>query len=119
MLRLAIGKPWRQTEGMLCSIIQMLDLDLPVPDHTTLARRGARLSLTTALKKSKRPVIVVIDSSSLKIYGAGEWLHEKHGGKPRRSWRRLHLAVDPDSSDILAAELTDEGDASLVGPLLD
>ena len=50
-----------------------------------------------------------------------EWLHEKHGGKPRRSWRRLHLAVDPDSGDILAAELTttDEGDASLIGPLLD
>jgi hypothetical protein len=121
MLRLAMGKPWRQTEGMLCSIIQMLGLDLPVPDHTTLARRSARLSLTTTLKKPKGPVTVVIDSSGLKIFGAGEWLHEKHGGKPRRSWRRLHLAVDPDSSDILAAELTttDEGDASLIGPLLD
>jgi hypothetical protein len=36
------------------------------------------------------------------------------------NWRCLHLAVDPDSGDILAAELTtDEGDASLVGPLLD
>ena len=57
---------------------------------------------------------VVIDSSGLKIFGAGEWLHEKHGGKPRRSWRRLHLAIDPDSSDILAVELTDEGDPSLV-----
>ena len=55
----------------------------------------------------------------LKVFDAGEWLHEKHGGKPRRSWRRLHLAIDPDSSEILAAELTDEGDASLVGPLLD
>ena len=119
MLRLAVGKPWRQTEGMLSSIIQMLGLDLPVPDHTTLSRRSARLSLTTALKKPKGPVNVVIDSSGLKIFGAGEWLHEKHGGKPRRSWRRLHLAIDPDSSDILAAELTDEGDASRVGPLLD
>jgi transposase len=121
MLRLAMGKPWRQTEGMLSSIIQMLGLDLPVPDHTTLSRRSARLSLTTTLKKPKGPVNVVIDSSGLKIFGAGEWLHEKHGGKPRRSWRRLHLAIDPDSSDILAAELTttDEGDASLVGPLLD
>jgi Transposase DDE domain len=44
MLRLAMGKPWRQTEGMLRSIIQMLGLDLPVPDHTTLSRRSARLS---------------------------------------------------------------------------
>src|SRR3954452_13948565 len=121
MLRLTMGKPWRQTEGMLRSIIQMLGLDLPVPEHTTLSRRSARLSVTTALKKPKGPVNVVIDSSGLKIFGAGEWLHEKHGGKPRRSWRRLHLAVDPDSSEILAVELTttDEGDASLVGPLLD
>jgi hypothetical protein len=119
MLRLAMGKPWRQTEGMLRSIIQMLGLDLPVPDHTTLSRRSARLSLSTTLKKPKGLVNVVIDSSRLKIFGAGEWLHEKHGGKPRRSWRRLHLAIDPDSSEILAAELTDEGDASLVGPLLD
>ena len=121
MLRLAMGKPWRQTEGMLRSIIQMFGLDLSVPDHTTLSRRSARLSLTTALTKPKGPVNVVIDSSGLKIFGAGEWLHEKHGGKPRRNWRKLHLAVDPDSGDILAAELTttDKGDASLVGPLLD
>jgi hypothetical protein len=86
-----------------------------------LARRSARLSLTTVLKKPKGPVTVVVDSSGLKIFGAGEWLHEKHGGKPRRSWRRLHLAIDPDGGDILAVELTttDEGDASLVGPLFD
>jgi transposase len=86
-----------------------------------LSRHSARLSLTTTRTKPKGPVNVVIDSSGLKIFGAGEWLHEKHGGKPRRSWRRLHLAVDPDSSEILAAELTttDEGDASRVGPLLD
>jgi hypothetical protein len=31
----------------------------------------------------------------------------------------LHLAVDPASGEILASELTDDGDASLVGPLLD
>ena len=63
----------------------------------------------------------MIDSTGLKVFGAADWLHEKHGGKPRRSWRKLHLAVDPDSGEILASELTttDEGDASLVGPLLD
>jgi hypothetical protein len=80
-----------------------------------------RLPLTTALKKPRGPVNVVIDSCGLKVFGAGEWPHEKHCGKPRRSWRRLHQAVDPDSGDILAAELTTthEGDASPVGPLLD
>ena len=55
------------------------------------------------------------------MFGAGEWHLEKHGGKPRRTWRKLHLAVDPDSGEILASELTttDDGDAALVGPLLD
>jgi hypothetical protein len=121
MLRLAFGRSWRQTEGMLGSIMDLLGLDLPVPDHTTFSRRNADLGVATALKKTSGPVHVVIDSTGLKVFGSGEWLHEKHGGKPRRSWRKLHLAGDPDSAEILASEVatTDDGDASLVGPLLD
>jgi hypothetical protein len=62
----------------------------------------------------------VIDATGLKVHGAGEWLVEKHGGRGRRSWRKLHLAVDPEGGGILASELTttEEGDAALVGPLL-
>jgi hypothetical protein len=121
MLRLAFGRPWRQTEGLLGSIMDLLGLDLAVPDHTTFSRRSVDLGVTTALKKAKGSVHVVIDSTGLKVFGAGEWLHEKHGGKPRRSWRKLHLAVDPDSGEILASELTttEDGDASLVGALLE
>src|SRR4051794_22893156 len=60
-------------------------------------------------------------TGATSVFGSGEWRHEKHGGKPRRSWRKLHLAVDPDSGEILSSELTttEEGDASLVGPMLD
>jgi hypothetical protein len=121
MLRLAFGRPWRQTEGMLGSIMDLLGLELPVPDHTTFSRRSADLGVATALRKTSDPGHVVIDSTGLKVFGAGEWRHEKHGGKPRRSWRKLHLAVDPNSGEILASALTttEEGDASLVGPLLD
>ena len=55
------------------------------------------------------------------MFGAGEWQCEKHGGKGRRTWRKLHLAIDPDTGEILASELTttEDGDASLIGPLLD
>ena len=64
---------------------------------------------------------MVIDSTGLKVFGAGEWQREKHGGQGRRTWRKLHLAVDPDTGEILASELTtaEDGDASQVGPLLD
>jgi hypothetical protein len=121
MLRLAFGRPWRQTEGMLGSIMDLLGLELSVPDHTTFSHRSVDLNVATALKKANGPIHVVIDSTGLKVFGAGEWQLEKHGGKPRRTWRKLHLAINPDSGEILASELTttDEGDASLVGPLLD
>ncbi|MGQ9371279.1 IS5 family transposase [Azospirillum sp. ST 5-10] len=121
MLRLAFGRPWRQTEGLLGSLMRLLGLELPVPDHTTFSRRSANLEVASALAATGGPVTVVIDSTGLKVFGKGEWHQEKYGGTTRRSWRKLHLAVNPDTGKVLASELTgnEEGDASLVGPLLD
>jgi len=67
------------------------------------------------------PIHLLIDSTGLKVFGAGEWLQEKHGAKARRTWRKLHLAVDADSGMIMASTLTgnDVGDPSQVAPLLD
>jgi len=101
--------------------MRLLGLELSVPDHTTFSRRSVDLEVATALQKAEQPVTVVIDSTGLKLFGKGEWHLEKHGGTARRSWRKLHLAVDSDTSEILASALTttEDGDASLVGPLLD
>ncbi len=106
MLRLVFGRPWRQTEGLLGSLMRLLGLDLPVPDHTTFSRRSANLEVASALAGTDGPVTVVIDSMGLKVFGTGE-LH--------------HLAVNPDTGEILASELmsNEEGGASLVGPLPD
>ena len=81
LLRLAFGRPWRQTEGLLRSLATLLGLDIGVPDHTTFARRSPGLSLASSLAEAQRsgPVHVVIDATGLKVYGAGEWLTEKHG----------------------------------------
>src|SRR3982751_4423527 len=121
LLRLAFGRPWRQTEGLLRSIMTLLGVSLTVPDHTTFSRRSIGLSLATAWKQTAEPVHVVIDSTGLKVYGAGEWQAEKHGERGRRTWRKLHLAVNPNSGEILASELTtnEVGDSSMVAPLLD
>src|SRR5947209_5789616 len=120
LLRLVFGQPWRQTEGLLRSIATLLGVSLEVPDHTTFSRRSADLSLASSLSRHTRPVDIVIDSTGLKIYGAGEWQAEKHGERGRRTWRKLHLAVNPDSGEILASELTTNqvGDISMVWPLL-
>jgi hypothetical protein len=120
LLRLAFGRPWRQTEGLLRSVVTLLGLNLAIPDHTIFSRRSTGSSFPTSQTRSREPVHVILDSTGLKVYGAGEWQTEKHGERARRTWRKLHLAVNPDSGEILASELTSNevGDPSMVGPLL-
>ncbi len=74
LLRLAFGRPWRQTEGLLRSITALLGLSVSVPDHTTFSRRspGLVLAKTLAQAQANGPVHVVIDATGLKVYGAGE-----------------------------------------------
>ncbi len=121
LLRLAFGRPWRQTEGLLRSLTALLGVSVGVPDHTTFSRRSPGLALATAQAQASGPVHVVIDATGVKVYGAGEWLVEQHGERGKRTWRKLHLAIDPSTGEILASEFTtnDEGDASQVGPLLE
>ncbi len=122
LLLLPFGRPWRQTGSSLCSITALLGVDVGVPDHATLSQRsrGLALAMARAHAQAGGPVHVVIAATGLKVYGAGEWLVEKHGERGARTWRKLHLAVDPSTGDILASELTSsgKGDASQVGPLL-
>ena len=42
-LRMIFHLPLRQTEGFLRPLAQMLEVELPVPDHTTLSRRLKKL----------------------------------------------------------------------------
>lgn len=47
-----------------------------------------------------------MDSTGLRIHSPGEWLAERHGGENRRQWRKLHLGLDPGSSELVARDLT-------------
>jgi hypothetical protein len=78
-------------------------------------------SISTGCILPDGPIHLLIDSTGLKVFGAGEWLQEKHGAKARRTWKKLHLAVDGDTGMIMASTLTrnDVGDPSQVAPRLD
>jgi hypothetical protein len=119
-LRAVFRLALRQTEGLIGSILRLLGLELAVPDHSTLSRRAETLEVPRT-KSGGEPVHLLVDSTGLKLCGAGEWLAEEHGTSRRRSWRKLHLGVDADTGRIVAAELTtnDVDDGSRVGPLLD
>src|SRR3954467_2052462 len=119
-LRAVFRLALRQTEGLIGSVLQLLGLDLPVPDHSTLSRRAETLEVPRPLA-GRAPVHLLVGSTGLKLCGPGEWLIEKHGTKRRRAWSVLHLATDADTGRIVASVLTDKDadDGSQVGPLLD
>ncbi len=119
-LRAVFRLALRQTEGLIGSILALLGLDLAVPDHSTLSRRAETLDVASP-QPGSGPVHLLVDSTGLRLCGSGEWLLEKHGTRTRRSWRKLHIGVDADTGQILAATLTtsDVDDASQVGALLD
>lgn len=105
-LRLIYHLGFRQTEGFLASVVKLLGLLLDIPDYSTLSRRQGVLSIRLAPHKPTEPLHVVVDSTGLKVYGEGEWKVRQHGWSQRRTWRKLHLAVEVTSGVIVAAELT-------------
>src|SRR3954467_7342056 len=96
-LRAVFRLALRQTEGLIGSIIHLLGLTLAVPDHSTLSRRAEMLDVPRPRARSaagNAPIHLLVDSTGLKLCGGGEWLVEKPGTKPRRSWRKLHIGMD-------------------------
>ncbi len=109
-LRVLFHLPLRQTEGFLRSILTLMGVDLPCPDHTTLSRRNATVAITHRVRHDAQgPIDLIVDSTGLKVCGQGEWHSQKHGEKYRKSWKKLHIGVD-DQGWIMAATVTDGHD---------
>ena len=112
MLRTVFHLALRQAEAFASSVLRLLGLDLRSPDHTTLSRRSGEFA-------TRRPSVIsrarhlVVDSTGLRMFGQGEWNEERYG-RHRRSWRKLHLAIDADTGEIVANALT-ENDADDIG----
>jgi hypothetical protein len=114
-LRLVFQLPLRQAEGFLRSLLDMMDLSLEAPDHTTISRRSKEMKVKLEPVNSKTGVHLTVDSSGLSIVGEGEWAAAKHGNRGMRGWRKLHIGVER-GSHIHAQVLTDSsGDDAKTG----
>ena len=112
--------PYRQTEGLLQSILVMSGIDLKVPDASVICRRSKRLKIKLGGKIRKHSIDLVMDSTGLKVYGEGEWKVRIHGRCKHRTWRKIHLAADPRTGLIQAGQMTTNSisDGQMVKPLL-
>jgi len=97
----------------------MMNIALPVPDHSTLSKRGKTLKVKTT-RKTNESLNLVLDSTGLKIYGEGKWKVRKHGYSKHRTWRKLHVGANPDNGEIQVVVLTENSvsDDSVVKDML-
>lgn len=122
VLREMFQLPYRQTEGFARSLAQLMNADISIPDYTSLAKRAGSLAIDLGVTTHNGGSIdVVVDSTGLKVYGEGEWKMRTHGKSKRRTWRKLHLAVNPHTQEIEAEVLTENSvtDADATLDLLD
>ena len=121
-LKVVYHLPLRATEGLLRSLLKLMGLSsLPVPDHSTLCRRQKSLQVALPQPRKGQAIHVVVDSTGCKIYGEGEWKVCQHGISQRRTWRKLHVAVDEASGTIVGAVLStnDVADSAALPVLLE
>jgi hypothetical protein len=121
-LRELFQLPYRQTEGLGRALVKLMQADIAIPDYTCLQKRAAKMNIATDVMRSARgPIDVIVDASGVKVYGEGEWKVRAHGAERRRTWRKLHLAINASTQEIIAHTLTSnaQGDAGQVEPLLE
>ena len=103
----------------MTSIARIMGAAIAIPDFSSISKRAVDLPailLTSAMKPGS---VVIVDSTGLKVYGKDEWHQEKHAVPARRTWRKLHLAID-EHHHVLACELTtpEVGDTTATADLL-
>jgi hypothetical protein len=111
----------RQIEGFIESVFKLMNIAIAVPDHSTLSRRMKTLEIDIPVQPTDKARHVVIDSTGVKVYGEGEWKTRQHGISKRRTWRKLHLALDEATGEILAvvASGNDTADCEVISMLLE
>jgi IS5 family transposase len=121
VLRELFQLPYRQTEGLGKSLAELMEASLDIPDYSSLSKRASQLGILLDVRKHTGSIDVVVDSTGLKVFGEGEWKMRKHGKSKRRTWRKLHLAVNPDTQEIVAETMTENScdDAGQTDNLLD
>ena len=99
--------PLRAAVGLVRSLLALLGRgELPVAHPATLSRRRRTLAVVLPVPTPARPLHLVVDSTGLKVYGEGEWKVRQHGWTKRRTWVKLHLALDAATQELRAVVVT-------------
>jgi Transposase DDE domain len=106
-LKVLFKLPLRAAQGLAMDLIEIMKLDLPCPNYSTLSRRAKTLKIDLGVRKTEGPIHLLVDSTGVKVAGEGEWKTRQWKAEYHRTWIKLHLGLDRNSGQIVAAVVTD------------
>ena len=111
---------YRQAAGFVASIFAAMEIDLQVPHYSTVCRRSKELNVALPTAEPEEAHIL-IDSTGAEVFGQGQWHVRQHGASKRRTWRKVHFAVDAENRQIVASIMTTNslGDSQILPELLE
>ena len=93
-------------EGFAKNILSRLYPNIALPHYSVICRRAAELQDQLPQLSSRRPQVVLIDATGIKVHGEGEWKVKVHGKTKRRKWIKLHIGLDERTQEVISLEVT-------------
>lgn len=120
ILKIQYKMPYRALEGFAKDILPLfIKSNIKLPSYSVICRRAPEIGALLPKLSKKRPQVIMLDATGVKIFGEGEWKVKIHGKTKRRKWIKIHIAVDASSQEIIHLEMTEGTMADCeVGPKL-
>ena len=104
--------PYRQTEGFLRELVRQQGHEgIETPVCSIMSKRpqniDSEMLQIRQLRQRGEKIQLILDASGIKVRGEHEWNERSHGKWRKRKWKKLHIGIDRDTRQIVAATLTD------------
>lgn len=109
MMKRVFNLSLRDLQGFVDSIFKLMALPLRCPDYSLVSKQAKSVGISIKTPTRGEISHLVIDATGLKVFDEGEWKVRQHGADRRRVWRKLHLAADSATHEIICADLSLSG----------
>ncbi len=110
---------YRTLEGFAKDILPLFRQGIALPSYSVICRRAPELGALLPKLSNRRPQVIMLDATGIKVFGEGEWKVKMHGKTKKRKWIKIHIAVDANTQEILQLEMTEGTVADCkIGPKL-
>lgn len=112
---------YRMLQGFAQSFLTPQMPNNKAPNYSLVCKRVQNLGKVLPKLTSTQSNTMIVDASGMKVCGEGEWKVKIHGrGRPRK-WLKVHIAIDPETQEIIAEVTTPSsvGDSAVVKDLMD